>query len=221
LPKLRLEGLRVTAGAGAIPVPERLTLWGLPAASSLMATLALSLPVVEGVKVTVMVQLALAARVPAPTGQVLVWAKSLALVPVSPMLLMVRGAVPLLVSVTLFPALVVPMSWVPNARLVGLRVTAGAVPVPVRATVCGLPLALSVIEREAVSLPLMVGLKVTEMVQLVPAAIVAELPPFRHESVSAKSPALVPVSPMLLMLRSALPLFVKVTVWAALVVPVR
>jgi hypothetical protein len=38
--------------------------------------------------------------------------------------------------------------------------------------------------------------------------------------VSAKSPALVPVTPMLLMLRDAFPLLVRVTVWAALVVPV-
>jgi hypothetical protein len=72
-----------------------------------MATLAVRLPVAEGLKVTLMLQLALAARL---AGQVLVWLKSLALVPVSPMLLMLRDAVPLLVKVTIWAALVVPVS---------------------------------------------------------------------------------------------------------------
>jgi hypothetical protein len=75
--------------------------------------------------------------------------------------------------------------------------------------------ALSLIETLALSLPLPVGLKVTLMLQLALAARLAG-----QVLVSAKSPALVPVTPMLLMLRDAFPLLVRVTVWAALVVPV-
>src|SRR5215467_1024308 len=43
-------------------------------------------------------------------------------------------------------------------------------PVPVNGAVCGLPLALSVIETEPVRVPVAVGLKVTLMVQLAPEA---------------------------------------------------
>jgi hypothetical protein len=64
------------------------------------------------------------------------------------MLLIVRAALPLLVSVTGCTALVVLTSWFPKLKLVGLRLTAGAdavVPEPLNATDCGLPGALSVI----------------------------------------------------------------------------
>jgi hypothetical protein len=113
------------------------TVWGLPLALSLMETLALRLPVAEGVKVTLMVQLLPAASVLGLLGQVLVWAKSPALVPVRVMLVMVRAAVPLLVRVTVLAALVVLMTWFPKARLVGFKLTtgAGAAPVPERKTV--------------------------------------------------------------------------------------
>jgi hypothetical protein len=167
------------------------------------------------VKVTVMVHCAPAARVLLLPGQVLVCANSVALVPVMAMLLMVRGPVPLLVSVTVCPALVVPVVWLAKLRLEGLKVTAGAVPVPERPTVWGLPVALSVMATLAVRLPVAEGLKVTLMLQLALAARLAG-----QVLVWLKSLALVPVSPMLLMLRDAVPLLVKVTIWAALVVPV-
>ena len=73
-----------------------------------MDTLALRLPLALGEKVTVMVQLALTAS---ELGQVLVCAKSEALVPVMLMLLMLRASVPLLVRVTAWAALVVPTFW--------------------------------------------------------------------------------------------------------------
>src|SRR5437764_9329605 len=98
---LRLIGLRLTTGAGAlVPLPLRATVCGLPLALSVMLTLALRVPVAVGVKVTLMVQEALAARVLGLMGQVLVWAKSALLVPLKPILLMVRAALPLLVNVT-------------------------------------------------------------------------------------------------------------------------
>ena len=44
-----------------VPVPERLADWGLPVALSVMARAAPRLPATEGVKVTLIVQLAPAA----------------------------------------------------------------------------------------------------------------------------------------------------------------
>lgn len=97
----------------------------------------------------------------------------------------------------------------PKARLVGFKLTPGAVPVPLRATVCGLPLALSVTEILAVRAPVAVGLKVTLIVQFAPPARVAGL--MGQVLVWAKSPGLVPLSEMLLMVSAAFPLLVSVT----------
>ncbi len=86
------------------------------------------------------------------------------------MLLMVSVAVPLLVSVTVCAALVVPTCWLLKVRVLLDNVTAGAIPVPLRLTLCGLPAALSVIDSVPVRVPVAVGVKVTLMVQLAPAA---------------------------------------------------
>src|SRR5260370_1438951 len=97
-----------------------------------MVTLAPRLPLALGVNVTLIVQEALAASVLGLSGHGLVWAKSPAFVPVTAMLLIVKAAVPLLVSVTVLAALVVFTIWFPKLRLLELRLTAGAgVPVPV------------------------------------------------------------------------------------------
>ena len=45
-----------TLAAGLVPVPVKLTCWGLPLALSLTANVAVRVPVVAGVKVTLMVQ---------------------------------------------------------------------------------------------------------------------------------------------------------------------
>lgn len=54
-------------------------------------------------------------------------------------------------------------------KLVGDNEAWGAVPVPVRDTVCGLSTALSVMLTVPTKLPAIVGVKVTEIVQLDPA----------------------------------------------------
>jgi hypothetical protein len=64
--------------------------------------------------------------------------------------------------------------WLVKERLFDVRLTAGAVPVPERLTVCGLPAALSEMLTDAVRVPVAVGLNVTLIVQLPPAA--TELP---------------------------------------------
>ena len=81
---------------------------------------------------------------------------------------------------------------------------------PVRPTVCGLPLALSLMVNELVRVPLAVGVKVTFNVHVDPAAT-----PLPQLSVSAKSPpAEIPV-----ICKGAVPLLERVTVCGALVVP--
>ena len=153
-----------------MPVPERLTVWGLPLALSAMLSAAVRAPLAEGVNITVILQLA-----PAPTEvpQVLAWVKSLALAPVTARLVTLKTALPLLVSVTVCAALVVPTDWLAKARLAGERLTPAAAvlaPVPERPTVWGLPLALSAMLSVAARAPLAEGLKVTLIVHLAPAA---------------------------------------------------
>ncbi len=102
----------MTAGAGVElrPVPVRGTVWGLPLALSEMLTLAVRVPLAVGVKVTLIVQLTLAATLPPDVGQVVPDAstKSPGFVPVMLMLVMVRVALPKLLSSTDCAALVVP-----------------------------------------------------------------------------------------------------------------
>jgi len=73
-PKLRLEGVSVTAGAGAVPVPLSATLCGLPVASSATWMLAVRVPAALGVNVVEIVQVALTASVAGLRGHVLVCA---------------------------------------------------------------------------------------------------------------------------------------------------
>ena len=97
------------------------------------------------------------------------------------------------------------------------RATAGAVPVPLRAIVCGEVEALSVTVMDAESGPDVVGSKLAEMVQLVPTVRVAP-----QVVVSAKLEALAPPSVMPVMFKGAppaLPVSVRVSDWTALVVP--
>jgi hypothetical protein len=86
------------------------------------------------------------------------------------MLVMFSTEVPVFVSVMVCAALVVFMSCPANTKLVGDKLTPAATPVPDRVTVCGLPVALSVTVIVPGWLPVAVGVKVTLMEQLVPAA---------------------------------------------------
>ena len=61
MPKARLVGEWLTTGAVCMPVPERITVCGLPLALSEMLSEAVRLPLAAGVNVTLMVHLALAA----------------------------------------------------------------------------------------------------------------------------------------------------------------
>src|SRR2546426_10351212 len=206
------------AAAGATPVPARDTDCGLPAASSVMFTVAARTPVAAAVRLTLMVQPAPGATEPAPLGQVLpaAKAKSAACAPVMVMLMRFSGAPPLLVSVTFCAGLVVPTRCLPKALLVAESVAVGGVtPVPVSDTDCGLPAASSVMITVAVRALAAVGVKVRLRTQLAPAASVAPLMQVVPEA-SAKSPALAPPSTAVAMLRGAGPLLVRVAVRAGL-----
>ena len=84
------------------------------------------------------------------------------------------------------------MSWLVKVSDGGAKPAMGTAPVPVKPTDCGLPVALSVRVTEALRAPLAVGLNVTLIEQLAPAARVAP-----QVVVSEKSPLLVPVMAML------------------------
>jgi hypothetical protein len=124
---------------------------------------------------------------------------------------MINAAVPVLVRVTVCGALVVPTAWeVANVTVAGERFAMGAAtPVPVSEIVCGLLPALSTKVTEPTALPAVVGVKVTLMVQIPPAA--TDEP---QVLVWAKGPLAV-IEPRF---RVAVPLLVTVTVCTALVV---
>jgi hypothetical protein len=93
------------------------------------------------------------------------------------------------------------------------KLTTGApadVAVPVRLTVCGLLLELSMTVKVPVSVPLAVGAKVTLIIHVEPAAT-----PFPQLSVSAKSPLV----EMPVICKGAVPLLERATVCGALTVP--
>jgi hypothetical protein len=157
-----------TANAPApvlVSVADKRTCCGLPPPLSFTDTAPLKVPRDDDLKVTVMMQ-----DPPAFTvdPQVLVWEKVLE--PVIAMLLMMSVVLAVLVSVVFWGGggQLLGSLWQWNFRLVGFSVT--TVPVPLRATFWGLPGALSLIDKVPERVPGCVGLKVTLMVQLVPAA---------------------------------------------------
>jgi hypothetical protein len=97
LPKDKLVGERLAAALALPPVPARLTLCGLPEALSVTMMPAVRVPAADGLKVTLIVQLAPAAKL---DPQLFVCAKSLALAPDTAMPVILKAAAPELLSVT-------------------------------------------------------------------------------------------------------------------------
>lgn len=83
-------------------MPERPTACGLPAALSEIASDAERVPLAEGVKVMLIVQLAPTVKL---TPQLLVWEKSLAFAPETATPEMLKATLPVLVTVTVCAAL--------------------------------------------------------------------------------------------------------------------
>src|SRR5258705_114725 len=123
------------------------------------------------------------------------------------MLVMLSDAVPVFFRVNGFAALVVFTRWLPKVKLVLDKLTEGAVPVPERVTVCGLLLALSVTVIVPGWMPVVVGVNVTLMVQFAPAAT---------DAPQVLLCAYCVLATMLVILSAAVPVFVSVTLCAAL-----
>ena len=128
--------MRVKFG-GIVPVPVRVLVCGEPVALSAKESVALKLPVAEGVKVMAMEQ---DAEATSASPQVFVpMAKSLALEPASVMPEIERVALPLLVRVNVLAALLVPLLTLPKSAAAGVSAAmgaAGAVAVPLSVEVC-------------------------------------------------------------------------------------
>jgi len=104
---------------------------------------------------------------------------------------------------------------VPKLKPGADKTTTGAVPVPLKATVCGLLEALSVKFSEALRLPVADGANVTLTVQVLLGVTVA---PVQVSALLTTSLAFVPLIVTVEMVRLAVPLLVTVSAWAVLVV---
>src|SRR5205823_2776797 len=207
----------VNAKSGAaVPFPLSASVCGLPPALPATDSVPVRAPEAVGVKVTLMEQLAPAAKVAGLVRQTFAPVLDAAKSPEAANELMVKAAVPVLVSVIVIGALVVASSWLPKPRLVGANPLSLPDALPICASVCGLPPALSATDSVPVRAPEAVGVKVTLMEQLAPAAKVAGLVAhaFAPVLVAAKSPE----AANELMVKAAVPVLVKVTVIGALVV---
>ena len=114
--------------AGPAPVPVRVTLadvWELLD----RLTSALNDPDAAGVKVTLMVHVAAAARL---VPQLFVSAKALALVPRIDTLSTLSARVPVLVSTVVCAVLVFPTAWAPKLKLLGEKLAEVDPPEPLR-----------------------------------------------------------------------------------------
>jgi hypothetical protein len=130
---------------GARPVPETVVLWGEPAALSVTVTDAVAAEATVGVKMTATLQEDPAARV---VPQVPATAKDVGFVPVSVMLVMFSAAFPVFERVMFCAGLDAPTTVFASVNEAGERLTTGAgagMPVPLNATLCGEPVALSAI----------------------------------------------------------------------------
>lgn len=152
-----------------VPVPLRAAVCGEGAAVSATLNVALSAPAAAGLKATKTVQLAPAVS---EAPQLFNSRNEVGLVPAIVIELSVTVVVPVFFTTTGRATLVDPATVFGNTRVAGVNVMADvrAAPVPVRATFCGEPVALSATASVAVRVPVVNGLKVMEMVQLAPAA---------------------------------------------------
>lgn len=143
------------------PAPLSNMVCGLPTAVSVMLIAAVRALVAVGLNDTLIVQLALGAN---DVPHVCVCEKSPGSGPAIAIALMSKMLVPTLLRVIACAPLLEPTTTVPKFKPEGD--TFAAVPLPLNATVCGLPAALSLRLSAAVRVPLAVGLKVTVIVQL-------------------------------------------------------
>jgi hypothetical protein len=167
--------------------------------------------------VTLIVQVAFTANVAGANGQLLDCAKSARFAPATPIELIDNAAVPEFRNTTDNAPLVVPTNCEPNTKLDGDNDTPGAVPVPLTATLCGLPAALSVTATLAARLPDADGANLTVIEQVAFTASVEG--PMGQSLEVVKSPACAPVAAMLEIVNGAVPVFFNVDDCGAPIVP--
>jgi hypothetical protein len=183
--------------------------------------LVVRVPMALGVNVTLIVQLAPAAKF-AP--QVLVCAKSVVFPVLSPMLVISsEPLVAVLVSVTGCETPMAPRFWVKVRAGDRVADADGARPVPVSTAVAGLARPATATDSIAERTPAVVGLNVTLMVQLKPGAkLVPQVPPPVRAG-RTNTPAVVGrigVSVMFMVVSGTVPVLDNVTVCGALVVSI-
>jgi len=124
LPNVRFGDKRLTPGTFPVP-PSAITC--VPALSA-MVTAPLRVPATAGVKVTPTVHVP-----PGPNGPELTQFPDATKSPLALTVAISNVPVPVLVTVTLWEALVVATTWLPKFSVEELRLTTGAVPVPLSA----------------------------------------------------------------------------------------
>src|SRR5205085_1543970 len=146
---------------GAVPLPVSATVCGLPPALSTTDSVPVRAPETVGVKVTRSEERRAGkeggGRVGPAYSTELVAAKSTA----APTERMVKSGVPVFVTGSVLGVLFVGGWCLEVCCLEGANPAPGAVPLPVSATVCGLPPALSTTDSVPVRAPETVGVKVT------------------------------------------------------------
>ena len=154
VPKLML--LAESETSATVPLPVSAAACGLAGALSATLIAAARLPAAVGANFTLTMQDAAAPKL---AGQLFVCAKSLEFAPVSVIPLTPSVPLPVFESVMLCAALVVPTDCAPKFRLAGDSAIPGEAPVPDSVTICGLPLALSLMLKFALCAPLDAGAK--------------------------------------------------------------
>lgn len=143
-------GDTVTVAGPFVAVPVNVTVCGLPVALSVKVIAPVRVPAAVGLNAIWKVHVAASTAI---LGHCAVVAPEKS--PVVAILVKVTLTFPLFETVTVCVALVVPTTWLANVNDVGENTIdpSGAVPVPLKATVCGLPVALSDTFRVAVRVP--------------------------------------------------------------------
>jgi len=203
VPKVSAEVESATVGFSP-PVPVTESDCGEPEALSVRPSSAVTLPLAIGAKSTMTRQLAPTARDPTQSFD---WAKSVAPVPVKAIEETISGAVPLLETVTACAGLLLPLAVAGNVKVVSNMLTegVGAMPVPLRDTLCEAVAALSERVSEALSAPTATGANVTEIVQLDSIARLAG-----QVVLSVKEAAPVPEMAMEESVKAFVPVFLRV-----------
>ena len=174
-PNAKLLGVTVTVAVPPLPVPVSVTVCGLPVALSVKVIAPVRVPAAVGLNEIWNVHGAASAAMLGHCANVAP-AKS----PLIAMLVNVTVVFPVLFTVTVCVALVVPTAWLANVNAVGeteIVPPVPAVPVPVNETtaVCGvaLPALVYVTVKVPGNAPVAVGAKLTLTVQLDPVPVPA------------------------------------------------